>query len=174
MEIKATGKLELEAMKALVRMNAFKGYNPKRHMIMWCIVFAILAAGTITGIALWGFEKSDIISLTVIAFGFLFEFFLYFWYPKIRYKGLKNLKDAENEYTFGDDSFSVSTAVEGYSGKSDVAYSRIAKVTETNKYLFIYNDRKQAYVVNKSTVEGGNLQSKLKSVLGNKYRFCKV
>ena len=91
-------------------------------------------------------------------------------------KATAKMKDAVNEYIFLDDMIKVFTKSDEYNGEAKIEYSLFAKVYETSKYLFMYQTNNQAFVIDKSTIEGGtteDIRMKLYSFLGDKYIICK-
>ena len=86
------------------------------------------------------------------------------------------MRDAENIYLFGDDILKVFTKSEEYNGEAEMEYSLFAKVYETSDYFFLYQANNQAFLVDKSTVEGGSvddIRNKLSSFVKDKYYICK-
>lgn len=86
------------------------------------------------------------------------------------------VKDVGNDYVFREDGFSAVTVSENFSGRDDMKYILIIKVFETEKYFFIYINKRQMFVVDKATVEGGtawDIREKLSRVPGGKYVRCK-
>ena len=101
---------------------------------------------------------------------------VYGWFilPRIRYKALGNMKEFVNEYTFGEESFTVSGDNGEYSENTETRYSAISKVIETEKYIFIFQTPSCALVLEKSTVVGdiSQIRYRLRSVQNMKYIFC--
>ena len=64
------------------------------------------------------------------------------------------MKEFVNEYTFGEESFTVSGDNGEYSENTETRYSAISKVIETEKYIFIFQTPSCALVLEKSTVVG--------------------
>ena len=107
---------------------------------------------------------------------FLLECYLYFLLPKIRYKELAKMKDAENEYIFCDNVLKTFTKSQEYNGEAEIEYSLFVKVYETSKHLFLYQTNNQVFIVDKNTIEGGTVEeirNKLSAFVTNKYIVCK-
>jgi len=47
---------------------------------------------------------------------------------------------------------------EEYTGQGEIKYSIIPKVMETPKYIFIYQDLRSVYIIDKSTVTNGTIE----------------
>lgn len=176
MEIKAKCKHDLDSIKALVRLTMFKKEDPKKRMIMWSVIYGILYAVLIFEMIAFGVDKFLIFTLSVCV---LFRILMWFWYlffPRIQYKSLSKMKDAENQYVFYDDSLKVSTITEEYDGESEIKYSLFTRVFETSVYLFLCQTNNSILIVKKSTVENGTVEeirSKLLYYMKDKYIICK-
>ena len=106
----------------------------------------------------------------------LWNAYMWFFYPKVRYNALAKMKNTQNEYVFTDEKiFVISTGAE-YNGEAEIEYSLFVKVYETSKYLFLYQTNNQVFIVDKSTVEGGTVEeirNKLSTFVKAKYITCK-
>ena len=124
------------------------------------------------------FEMGMPLILVVIAAAIimLWNAYMWFFYPKVRYNALAKLKNTQNEYVFTDEKIFVITTGAEYSGEAEIEYSLFVKVYETSKYLFLYQTNNQVFIVDKSTVEGGTVEeirNKLSTFLKAKYITCK-
>lgn len=175
MEIKAKCQFDFEAMRALSHLAVFKKSNPKKRFLTMSISSVVLVLVIILEIVI--FSDANLVGLLCLAIVLLlFECYLYFLLPKISYKATAKMKDAVNEYIFLDDMIKVFTKSDEYNGEAKIEYSLFAKVYETSKYLFMYQTNNQAFVIDKSTIEGGtteDIRMKLYSFLGDKYIICK-
>ena len=175
MEIKAKATCDLESVKALVHLWMFKKSDPKKRMIMWTVLYAILMSVIIVEMILLGVSKVMLLLLGVGIFVCLLEGYWYFILPRIRYNAMAQLKNAVNEYTFYDDMMRVTTKGDECSGESEIKYTGISRVYETSKYFFMYQTKNQALVVDKRTFEGtsaNEVSERLQAVLGKKYVIC--
>ena len=175
MEIKAKCKFDFESTRALTHLSLFKKANPKKRFLTWTIISAILAVIIILEMII--FSDAMLIELLCVAIIlFLLECYLYFLLPKIRYKALAKMKDAENEYVFCDNVLKTFTKHQEYNGEAEIEYSLFVKIYETTKYLFLYQTNNQVFIVDKSTIEGGiieEIRNKLSSFVKDKYIICK-
>ena len=175
MEIKANCKFDFDSIRALTHLSLFKKANPKKRFLTWSIISAILAVVIIFEIIV--FSDAMLIELLCVAgVLFLLECYLYFLLPKIRYKALAKMKDAENEYIFCDNVLKTFTKSQEYNGEAEIEYSLFEKVYETTNYLFLYQTNNQVFIVDKSTIEGGTVEeirNKLSAFVKNKYIVCK-
>ena len=175
MEIKAKCKFDFDSIRALTHLSLFKKANPKKRFLTWSIISAILTVVIIFEIIV--FSDAMLIELLCVAgVLFLLECYLYFLLPKIRYKALAKMKDAENEYIFCDNVLKTFTKSQEYNGEAEIEYSLFEKVYETTNYLFLYQTNNQVFIVDKSTIEGGTVEeirNKLSAFVKNKYIVCK-
>ena len=176
MEIKASCKLDVEALKALTRFSMFKKGNPKKRMFWRTVLYVLLIGLLVFDMVLLGarFELTLMISLGV--FMLLWGFYLYYFMPRIRYKGMGKLKGAVNTYIFTDDEVQIDTQGLEYTGETRTNYNLFARCFETSKYFFLYQTRNQVVIIDKSTLEGGTaeeLRAKLAGCLGKKYVICR-
>ena len=175
MEIKAKCKLDMDTTKALTHLWMFKKANPKKRMLTWLIVSVIL----VLVLVLEAIVFSDITMMKpiwLLVVIWLLECFLYFIFPKMQYKSLSKMKNAENQYTFCDNILKTFTKSDDYTGQAEIEYSLFEKVYETSKYFFMYQTKNQVFVVDKSTIEGGTVEeirNKLSAFVKDKYILCK-
>ncbi len=175
MEIKAKCKFDFESIKALTHLSLFKKASPKKRFLTWSIISTILAVIIVLEMII--FSDPMLIEVLLVAIVlFLFECYLYFLLPKIRYKAVAKMKDAENEYIFCDNVLITFTKSQEYNGEAEIEYSLFVKAYETSKYFFMYQTNNQVFIVDKSTVEGGtveDIRSKLTTHIKDKYIICK-
>ena len=175
MEIKAKCKFNFDSIKALTHLSLFKKSNPKKRFLTWSIISGILAVIVFLEMIIFS-DAMPIELLCVAVLLFLFECYLYFLLPKIRYKALAKMKDAENEYIFCDNVLKTFTKSQEYNGEAEIEYSLFVKVYETSRYLFLYQTNNQVFIVDKNTIEGGTVEeirNKLSAFATNKYIVCK-
>ena len=175
MEIKAKCKFDFDSIRALTHLSLFKKANPKKRFLTWSIISAILAVVIIFEMIV--FSDAMLIELLCVAgVLFLLECYLYFLLPKIRYKALAKMKDAENEYIFCDNVLKTFTKSQEYNGKAEIEYSLFVKVYETSRYLFLYQTNNQVFIVDKFSIENGtveDIRNKLSAFVKDKYIICK-
>lgn len=172
MEIKASGKLSYDGIKYLIHTNMFKKLNPKVGMTLFSVpcllafLYYLLCS-----------IKFSSLYLPTASYLFLILYLLclvYFFLPMVRYKKLSKFKDAVNEYTFYDDKICICSQNDLYKSSAEMKYELIERVIETRKYLFIFKDKAQAYMVEKNTITNGtidDLRRKLIFYVGDKYRI---
>lgn len=176
MEIKAKCKYDFESVKALTHLAMYKKADPKKRLIFWTIAYAILIAFIVWEIVVFDMDTT---LLVLLACGISILLLTYLWYfiiPKIQYKSLAKMRSIENEYVFCDNTLKVFTKSRGYNGESVIEYSYFVKAYETTKYFFLFQTNNQAFLVDKSTIEGGTaeeIRNKLSGLLKNKYIVCK-
>lgn len=175
MKITASAVYDLKTVKSFSRMLFTKKANPKKLFIMLGVLDFTFLIFSVMGMLVFGFSQLmlDIIFMSALL-AFLF-YFMYFISPKISYKSIAKLKNVKNNYIFTDDEMSVTTNSDDFQGSSVLKYSVLCRAKETNKYLYIYQTKAQAFIVDKSTIAGGTieeLRARLTSVLGKKYIIC--
>lgn len=176
MEIKAKCKYDLDSVKALTHLTMFKKANPKKRMVFWTIIYAIVLASITLELIYFGMDSTLYVPLCVGILGIALIYFWYFFTPKIQYNALAKLKDVENEYIFCDNIFKAVTKSKEYTGEAEIEYSLFVRVYETSKYIFMYKTNNQAFLVDKSTITDGTIEeikNKLQSYLKDKYVICK-
>ena len=175
MEIKAKCKFDFDSIRALTHLSLFKKANPKKRFLTLSIISAILAVVIIFEMIV--FSDAMLIELLCVAgVLFLLECYLYFLLPKIRYKALAKMKDAENEYIFCDNVLKTFTKSQEYNGEAEIEYSLFVKVYETSRHLFLFQTNNQVLIIDKNTIEGGtaeDIRNKLSSFVKDKYVICK-
>lgn len=177
MEIKATGKMDYQTVKAFVHASSYGKTKPKKYLNFINISFAICAF-LMTLIIIMGGGDSDavlVVILDAVAIGL--NYFLYYGFPKLQFKFLQKMQNIEQKYTFYDDFMTAICDEENFRGQTELKYTVIPKVIETSKYFFVFQASNQAYLVDKSTIENGTaeeIREKLSSfVPKKKYIICK-
>lgn len=175
MNISVSTKMDLDAIRSLYRVGTFKRRNPKKAIaIILSFIVLVIALTTFLG-----FYEYDTVYLTYAFFLFillLLYCFILFAVPWINHKSMCGKEELVNNYVFEDDMMTVSSKTEGAFGESKRTYESLDRVMETGKYLFLYINRNQAYIVKKSDFARGDvdvLKAYLKTKLGKKYIICK-
>lgn len=175
MEIRARCKYDFVSVKALMHLSLFGKHEPKKRFRLWTIIFSALMAIAILGIIFFR-DATFVMLLCAGIIIILLECYLYFLLPKIRYKAMANMKEVENVYIFSDNVLKISAESKEYNGESIIEYSLFVKAFETSKYFFLFQTNNQAFVVDKSTIEGGtaeDIRNKLSAFIKDKYFICK-
>ena len=176
MEIKASCTLDLNAIKALNGLMMFRKNDPKKRMILWGIIYAVIIVCVIMLIATYGLTDEFALYLFMLFAFLLLGCYLYFLQPRVQYKAMAKLKNAENRYVFRDETMDIISAADAFNGQSELRYSVIVRAMETSKYFFIFQTKNQAFLVDKSTITDGTpeqIREKLRSHLGKKYMLCR-
>ncbi len=176
MEITVKSKYDRKAVKALTHLSMSRKHNPKKQLLF----FSFLYGGVFLFVLLMKLWLKEHMHgafplMAVCAGAYALILFSYFVTPRLQYKALGNFQDVEQTYTFTESSFSVTSDNPLYQGTSDIAYLLLVKVTDTENYLFLYQTKYQAFVVDKSTLsqfEADQLRAWMAPVLGKKYIVC--
>lgn len=175
MEITAKSKFDLNTIQASIRLMLFKKADPKKKMIFWTITYLALLAVIILEMILIAPSPILFGLCGILVIVYLLECYWYFLLPRIRYNALKNMKDAENTYIFGEDIIKIFTESQEYNGSAEVTYAMLLSGYETSQFIFLFLSNQQIFAIEKTTITGGThekLRSKLMSVVGKKYYFC--
>ena len=175
MEIFAKCKLDYEAIKALTHLSFGKRKDPKKQLILRMLFCGLLAAWIVTMMVVFGVDYIPVVLLVVDALIIAIYCMTYFALPRKQYKALKQRQNLENLYTFCDDMLKVTSKNACYDGKTEMQYSMLVKAMETSKYLFLYLDDQQVFMVDKATISGGtvgDIRARLLPVLGDRYILC--
>ena len=176
MKIRAKCRFDFDSIRALTLLTMFKKANPKKRLIFWSVAYAILFVIIILEIIVFGMDSILLVLLGVEILWLMLMCFWYFIIPRIQYKALAKMKDAENEYIFCDNVLKTFTKSREYNGEAEIEYSLFVKVYETSRHLFLYQTNNQVFIVDKNTIESGMLEeirNKLSSFVKDKYIICK-
>lgn len=176
MEITAKSKFDRKTITALTRLGISRKHNPKKHFLLFSFLYGCVFLYVLL-MKLW-LQEHFHNALPILAFcagAYTLILFGYFVTPRLQYKALGKLQELEQNYTFTENSFSVTSDNPLYQGKSDISYSLLFKVMDTENYLFLYQTKRQVFVVDKSTLnqfEADQLRAWMAPVLGKKYIVC--
>ena len=175
MEISASCKLDRDAIKALTYLSVYKMAVPRQRFILWTIIYSALAALFLFKVLLS--PSAVMVTALCVAVVILFsQIYLYALLPGIKYRAMKNLADAENDYLFCEHTLKTTSRSSDYLGSSEMEYSFFAKAYETSKYFFLFQTNNQVYIVDKSTVTGGSfeeIRNRISAYLKDKYYMCR-
>ena len=176
MEIQAKGIFDYDSIKALTYVSIYKKKNPRKYFIWMNIGCIGLALLILAEMILFGVDRQSIMLIIVDVMLILLNFYMYFGFPKIQYNALHLMKNTENTYIFQESKIKVFSKGAQYTGEAELQYSMIPKVMETKKYLFIFQSKNQAYVVDKATIVNGTIEdvrAKLHQSSKSKYIVCR-
>ena len=175
MQIRASCKIDYDSIKALTHLSLFRKSDPKKRMLTGAIIYLFLAGVLIRDMVIFS-DLRDINLLLVVIAVLALECFLYFLYPRIQYNAAANLKNVENVYLFCDDVLKISSKGNLYNGESEIGYSFFVKAFETSRYFFLFQTKRQVFVIDKNTIEGGtaaDIRNQLASRIKGKYIICR-
>ncbi len=176
MEIRAKCKFNFESVRALTHISMYKKSNPKKRMLFLNIWIIVVLFIIILEIIIFGMDLPLVLFVIGSAVLLLWNAYMWFIFPKVRYNALAKLKDVENEYIFYDNILKISSQNQGYNAEEEIEYSLLVKVYETTQHLFLYRTNDQVFIIDKSTIEGGTVEeirNKLSAFVKNKYIICK-
>lgn len=176
MEITASSKYDWETIK---KFNYFHNFKRSKFLnvihIIIIVCFFINLINTTMSLVLDYFDSEILLSfLTVVIVTFLLVL-IYFVLPKTMFKKNKVGKNSENKFVFKEKVFEIEGGNGDVIGKSEIKYAILHKVYETKKFLYVYINPRQAYIVDKETVSDEvALRDLLISEVGNKKYIFKV
>lgn len=174
MEITATSKYDRKTITALVHVSSFKKHNPKKCLILFAVLTGLIITESILMLLLFGGEL-PILLLCLSAVIILMQCYIYIFLPKIQYRSMGKFAESCNNFLFNDDTVIITSSGGEYNGSCSIAYHMFYQIIETGEYLFLCQNKRQMFVVDKSTVQGGTvieLCTKLANIPGLKYILC--
>ena len=157
MPIEAEVIYDYKLYRDFSRFNMFKGKWNRAGLPFFAVI--VLIASIFTIIDIVSEKNSDYLFLSVIILILvIFMTFLYFFLPKISFNSNKLVSQTKNTFLFNETTISITTEKEGTNGQSTIDYSNINKVYETKLYFFVYIGMGQAYVIPKSSINGGKAE----------------
>lgn len=175
MEIKAKCRFDKESAKAVAYVSAYKKSNPKKMAFGRIALFAVLLLVIIAELIIFGFRPMLATLIAVNLFIIGLDLFMYFNLPKTQYKSFGEMKEAENDYSFGYNAVKIQTKGKNLTAEAEIEYTMLTKVYETSRYFFLFLPGNRVYFVDKATMKGNDafaIRNKLQSVLKKKYLLC--
>lgn len=177
MEIRGKSTYNWQSIK---KFNNFIFFKRRKWLsILWIFAYVLSGIGFVFEIVTDNFDGNSIERLILLVLVALWLVFLWFVYPKIKYSKNKLIHNMENEFVFNEDAFTMYQNSSSSDGNNTFKYSALWKVFETKDFFYIYLTQNQAYIVEKSTLEGGSAydlrELLIKNVGMSKYKLkCKV
>lgn len=175
MQIKASCRYNVDALKALMCFTLFKKSEAKKGLILWTAFCLAVSFVDVLGIITFSYDIFFRLGLALAVIYLAFIYFCYFAVPKIRYKVMAVPEELKIEYAFYDDRLKTFITKAGRLYEKEISYSSLTKAAETAKYWFLYFDDKRTYLVDKSTLEHGKVDDvrlRLGVFVGKKYYLC--
>lgn len=141
--------------------------------MIWALA---MTAIIVSGLIIFGNSIFLVILLAVFVIVILLQIYMYFGLPKIRYKSVDKFVNLQNNFIYTEKNMIVSSDMGDYSGTTNIEYSILFKVMETSEYFFVFIQKQQVFLVDKSTVQGGTIEDVrevIKNALGKQYIICK-
>ena len=156
MNINASCTFDYKSVKALTHAASYRMLKPKTNFILLIVLTVILILEAVYGLR-YGLVSQAVILFVASAFLLGGNVFAYFFLPKMQYKALGKMQGTKNEYIFCEDGIKITSEGDLFHSTGEVKYALIPKVMETSAYLFIFQNKKQAFIVDKSTVTNGSV-----------------
>ena len=158
MEITGSSVFDRETIETAYKMALFTGDHKKgmvRVTVLYGALFILWLALLIVrpdGV----FGRSFLIFMvviTVLIYGFMC--FTYYVAPRKHYNNMGSTKDLVNSFLFTDDEIRVQSKGEKVEGESIIKYESVLKTKESDRYLLLYQSKRQFLIVDKATLSGG-------------------
>lgn len=153
MEIKASCVYNLEVIRDFCYLDVKTGNSPKKKVECLLMLAATVIVLAVFVIILFDYDifMWMLIALTVLAV--FLNCYLYFWLPKARYKTERNRGENTNTFLFYDDGFEGFLTEKGFTGSAQIKYDTLYKIIENKKYFIIFESKKRAHMIDKSTID---------------------
>ena len=167
MEIKAYSDPSYEAYKI------FFDYTTRANKILYIVLESVMAfAILVCLISMFSLGLQGLKTAIPFVAMYLICVFIRTGAPKTSYKRTCVSGEVREEFIFTPHNIHIFTAAKGIRSQTDVSYSAVVRVYETERYVFLYIANDRAYIVDKTTVTGGNFDTVrdiLYRQLDNKY-----
>ena len=174
MNIQAHCRLDQQSVKALTHVSMYKKHRPAMRLTIRLVLVGVFILMSVVGFIL---QADTAFMLLLATLSLLLAIcVVHFQFPRAQYKALANMRDARIFYVFEDDVLKISTEAENYHGNSEVRYSLLTKVYETDAHFFLFETANQVLIVDKASIEGGTaeeLRNKLCNTISGKYIRCR-
>ncbi len=176
MHITASVTMDYDCIKAF----SFMHNTGKRKISAMGIFFNVVLAVCLVYVGILTIMEPSILPdfIFLMLFGVFFNVLVIllnrFLLPKLQCKMMGQLVGRTNTYIFHDTYFESSTQSGGICESLSFEYCMLFKITETDRYLFLYQNKMSAFIIDKKTLEGNEgelLQETLKRIVP-KYIRC--
>lgn len=157
MEVYAKSKFDYETIKELAHATSYRLLKPKAHGIFMVVCTSIILLLNIHMWLAYGLDSFNITTLILIFVCDAGSVYIYWGLPKMRYKALGKLQNLENEFIFGDETIKIINKSEEFNAEGEIKYSLVPKVMETPKYIFIYQNLRSVFIIDKATITNGTI-----------------
>ncbi|MBR3691991.1 MAG: YcxB family protein [Clostridia bacterium] len=158
MEIHASSRYDRKSVAALCRMFRVKKTTPKLHIALMLLIYGFVAAVCVALALRNGVDGFLLALMAVCALGLCAELAIFFVLPRIQYRNLADLKDAENRFVFRETDFTATTAAKHQNAEAKLAYDALVRVVETRDYLFLFQTKNQTFIVDRATLSDADMQ----------------
>ncbi|MBR6557091.1 MAG: YcxB family protein [Clostridia bacterium] len=171
MEIHASSRYDRKSVAALCRMFRTKKTKPATAFVLTMLGYAVLTAIAVLLVCLSP-DAFHFAVLTICLLALLVDTVVFFVLPRIQYRNLANLREAENRFVFRETDFTATTEGKGQSAEAELAYDTLVRVVETKAYLFIFRAKNSAFIVDRETLSDADMQElrrRMAYCLGKRY-----
>ena len=167
MEIRAKSKYNFDSVKALAHLTIFKKANPKKRMIFWTVVFAILLGIIILEMVVFGIldliflQQNGLLFLTISLLLFCYVLFAYKRYIKMLIKRDIEMhgKPIEVSVAVSDECIKQTQST---GSEFTLKYIDVKKVVKTKKYIYLQSKAKLLYSFKIDSFSVGSVEEFLK------------
>ncbi|MEG1614879.1 MAG: YcxB family protein, partial [Oscillospiraceae bacterium] len=146
MEIKTTTTYTFDLVKEFSVFNIFRIKYYK--LIKW--IFAMLA---VVGLVACVVSAVNYNNYNYFAIEFMIVFVFYFLYWVLPKKAYALAQDLEVNFVFTDDLFFTSSNRPGGRIDSEYSYDQIYILYNTPKYMYLFLNKSQSYIIDKSNID---------------------
>lgn len=175
MEVRVSTVVNYNEYKTFFRFSMFRGKGYRFKSFASVLIMLAAIAVSLSGTILY--------YNPLILFAFIFSLFMtitlliiWFYMPRYSYINTFIAKGSKDDFVFLDDIFMVSSVTEYIKSQTEISYSQVFKIYETNKHIYIYLSPGFAYIINKKTfvyhADIAELRSFFVSKMPDKYINC--
>ncbi len=152
MEIHASSRYDIKTVIALCRMFRVKKTTPVLHLVLMLLAYAFVAGVCIAVIVGKGADTFIAALFCICVVAICAELAIFFVLPRLQYKNMADLRNAENRFIFRDDGFDVVTDGEHQHAEAKVSYSALVRVVETRAYIYLFQTKNQTFIVDRKSI----------------------
>ncbi len=139
----------------LIEFNYFVSAGKKLFWTLMSVSTVIISIAFIIALALGEINYFISISFALVVLLDAFYLIFYFVYPRFAVRRMPTL-NMNVCYDFDENGIKVASVGENYRETSELSYSCIKKVEESQKYIYVFISNVQAYIVSKAGFSAGS------------------
>ena len=178
MDLIAYCTYDYETIKTLSRTMLF-GKTPFRNMWLRYLVAGLLLILTVASMLFFCVEVDRVfLALLSLALSLVLlpPLFCVLFLPRIKFRTLGERQGMRTRLRFCDSCVKVANDRDNFQTEADLPYLLIINAYETSRYIFLFINTVNAFIVDKTTVDAATaaaIRHKLSVVLTDGYTVCK-